>query len=387
MITRLTILFLIFITMACSSLDPNNDPNSAYDQNNGQIFEDTLYAFADSIYRGPYVSTNLTDKLAVGNVAGFQSGFLIKFVLLPESDTLNIDSVYLHLITTNTYGENIPDQMEVDFFRVNAQWDLDVNQLDEWRNPPATEWITPGILKTQDSSISKISIPVDLFNEWRLADDSLNYGLYCKIRDPLQNGILELGSVNSTQIPFVVYYTQSDSGTTIADTIIVTGDASIFNYDEMPGGALEKTDETILVSSGIITNSLLKFDYSSLPEKAIYYSADMILTDYDNSLENDENKSAYLLWGMSSFTDTVFAPTSPFFMSRSGENVKINSTSSLNFAQGFFQELLNKSIENEWLLVSFDQVSQEFSVSRFWGAAADSSVAPKLIVRYQKLEE
>ncbi|MCB0282768.1 MAG: hypothetical protein H6627_03850 [Calditrichae bacterium] len=385
MTKKIVLLLLILAAWSCTTLDPNQDPNPSYtvDGRYGNYVSDTLYAIADSINPVGYAVTGFADKLIVGNLGGIDAGFLINFVDLP-ADTVVVDSAFVNLTTVNSFGNNATDKVDVEFYTVLETWDSYADTISTWRNPPLGEMLGQVSIAIKDSSKNKLKIPDDVFYKWRSENDSLNTGLYVKLSDSYKDVVCEFGSLSSSNVPFLTYHTHTDTSSLI-DTMLTSRDVTIFNYDSFMSPALEHEENTILISSGVINNILLKFDLDQIPADAIYYSADLILTGTDKSdYENPENKSSFLLRPVEDITSGEYSPNKSIGMIADGSEAIINGTYKSIFASDVIQEIKNGSYTHQWFSFSFLTTDEDLSVKYYYGAKADLSVAPKLIVKYLK---
>jgi len=380
-----TLLLIILTSFACKKLAYDPDPNEV--ESNGNYLTDTLYAVADSVVNRSEIYTGVSNKFVLGQRDGLKAGFLVYFSFL---DTMsNIDSVSVQFTTVNSYGADMTDEISTNIYSVDSIWGGAANQYSRYRNPPVEkmEFVTRGSFKTADSSTNVFRIPLDYNNIWIGYNDSLadtvRFNFFFQPETGNENAIVELGSYLNDQNPILIYRKMSPDTTTI-DTIDALFGASIFNYDQVNGTAFNYPEETVLSSSGIVKHSLFKFDFSSLPENAIYYRARLQLTDDElNPYENRDNKSTFELGMVESYVDTVYNPSSTLTMTSNDGLTQVTGASSHTFAENFIQPLINKDFENEWLEVGFFIEDEDFSIKRFWGVKCpDPEKRPKLIVDY-----
>jgi hypothetical protein len=379
-------LFLIVVmSFACKKLGYDADPNEV--TSNGDYISDTLYAVSDSVVRKGDVYTGLSSKFVLGQRDGLNAGFLVNFTFLDTLDS--IDSVYLVFTTLNSYGADLVDRISANIYSVDSIWGGAANQYDRYRNPPVEnmEFVTRGTFNTADSSKSTFKIPLDFNNIWLGLNDSIpdtvRFNLFFQPETGNENAVVELGSYVSNQNPYLVYYKVYED-TTIIDTISTVVGATVFNYDAVSGSALNYPPEDVIVSSGIIYHPLFKFDFSGLPEDAIYYKASLELSEDDmNDYENNDNKSSFELAMVESFADTSYAPTYTLSLKSEEGMTKVSGTSTNLMGEDFVQEIVNKSFSNEWLELSFLTEDQDFSIKRFWGIKCpDPLKRPRLIISY-----
>lgn len=383
--TLIILLLVIIAFIACKKLgydpDPNNDLRSGY-------LQDTLYAVADSVINKGDAYTGLSDRVVIGKRDGFSAGFLINFSFL---DTLSkIDTMYMQFTTLNSYGAGLYDNISAQIYSVDSTWGSFANQDARFRNPPIDkmEYVTQGNFTTQDSAISSFTIPLDFNNIWNadkdLITDSLTYNFYFQLGNGNENAMVELGSYLSNQFP-VLIYKKTVNDTSVLDTVGAIASVSIFNYDRVNGTALNHSDETLIISSGIVTHSLIKFDFSGLPEDRIYYNATLELTeDAMNEYENRDNNSAISFQAVENLADTLYNPSNEFFDMTSSDGLTVtNSLNAQYTAEDFIQPLLNGQISNEWFEVQFSGETNVVSVKKYWGIKyPDKNMRPRLIINY-----
>ena len=388
MIYKISSLIIITLLYSCSNVDPNNDPNSLYETDGryGVFVQDTIYATADTVVRGRFLNTSLSPKLSLGEYDGLSAGFELIFASLPV-DSILVDSVYLKFTTLNSFGPNAFETVGGMMYRIIDTLDTDsVNVLDLWRNPTDNSIVTevePVNFNLQDSSETSILFPMDLFDDWRI-NSTENYGIYFHPTE--EDVVVELGSRNSSVDPMLIYYTHIEDSV-IADTLFPISDAPIYNYDEFGGTALNFDENKILVSSGVNTNMFLKFETSELPANAIFYSANVILTEDDsNPYENSENAISFLLRPLETITanedDYIFSPDRAYSILSDEGFSDVSAISKTELSTDVIQEILNGTVNNEWFMIQFLNRNSELSVKRFWGTKADKSLSPKLIVKY-----
>ncbi len=379
-------LILIIITLfACKKLGYDADPNDT--ASNGNYISDTLYAISDSVVKESEIFTGFSQKIALGQRDGLNAGFLVYFSFLDTAS--NIDSAYMQFTTVNSYGADMVDRISANIYSVDSLWGEAANQYDRYRNPPVEkmEFVTQGTFSTKDSAINVFTIPLDFNNIWIGLNDSLadtvRFNLFFQPETGSENAIVEMGSSLFSQKPLLIYYKVSED-TTLIDTVEALVTANIFNYDEVNGTALNYPDETVIISSGIIHHSLLKFNFDELPEKAIYYRASLELTEDDlNEYENSDNKSLFELRPVESFADSIYNPNFAFGMNSDDGTTKTSEAFTSILGEDFVQLLANNSLEHEWFEVEFFFENQDFSVKRYWGAnSPDQEKRPKLIINY-----
>jgi len=380
-----SLIIIIAASFACKKLGYDDDPNDI--ASSGEYISDTLFAISDSVIQRTPIYTGFSEKFSLGQRDGLSAGFLVYFSFL---DTVsNIDSVSVKFTTVNSYGADMVDKISTNIYSVDSIWGGAANQYNRYRNPPTEkmEFVTRGLFNTKDSSTTSFNIPLDFNNIWIGRNDSLadtvRFSLFFEPETGNENAIVELGSYLSTQNPILIYRKNSQD-TTVIDTVNALLGASIYNYNETMGRAFDYSDENVIISSGIVKNSLFKFDFSTLPANAIYYRALLELSEDEiNDYENSKNKSSLVLQTVESYADTVYNPTLTFLMTSDDGFAKTSGSSTLSFAENFLQSLANNNVEHDWLEVAFLTPDEDFSIKKFWGVnSMDPEKRPKLIINY-----
>ncbi len=363
---------LLLMLVACSSNDPDFVANPDFNANRyGQFKTDTLFAVRDSIVMADTVNTNNAGMLTLANMDGFSSGFLIKYLSLP-ADTLVLKTVDMNFITSGHFGSD-PQEVQVDIYEVTDSWDAAtfVNQDPVWHSNPPITYLKTVSMQVADSARSVIPLDMDLLKKWQ-SNDSLNTGLYFALNPSVQNLVLELGSLQSTQRPQLVY---SYADTT--DTLTATNDASIFNYD-YDNGTVFQPEERYL-SSAIAWHYLVRFDFSQLADNAIYYKADLVIPRDDTYRYNNPNKQgAYTLRFFDDDAAQNESPTITYVVAENGTATRLSNQT--GFASQIIQSINNGSIDHKWFSLEYNVESDAFSVVRFWGQK--STQKPMIIVKY-----
>ncbi|KAA3609826.1 MAG: hypothetical protein D8M58_08730 [Calditrichaeota bacterium] len=389
MIYRIVVLLTLGILYSCSNVDPNEDPNPLYGTDNryGSFVQDTIYAQADTVIRANFEHTGLTSKLSLGEFDGLSAGFEIKFNGLPH-DSISVDSVFLKFTTLNSFGPNAFDFINGTMYTIIDSFDTDsINTGMRWRDPLNPQYVDEGTSRQvsfnlKDSSETSLDLSMEVFNGWRTGTLE-NYGLYFH---PLEEDVIvELGSFNSSLDPLLVYYTHIEDSV-VKDTLYPETDGTIFNYDEN-GTALLKEADKIFVSSGVISKSFLKFNFDNIPDKAIMYSANIVLTEDDsNPVENPENSTSFFLKPLeeivSDLDEIEFNPNITFSLTSDAGITDVLGAHKNSLSIDVVQEIRNGSVNSEWFQVDFSSDNDELSIKRFWGVNADKSVSPKMIVKY-----
>lgn len=397
----LLLLISLLFFVSCNDTDYNADPNSevSLSERYGAFYIDTLFALADSIVEKEPVSTIslINTKLSVGNYDGIRAGFIIKFFNYQSYlDSLaDVDSVKIQLTSVNTFGPNISDEMFIDMYRYTSVLDVDsINRIDIWRDPTAQnmELIGRIAVNTIDSSKSFVDIPVGIFDQWR--EDEESGGLFFQMDPIINDGIIEFGSsfLSQAQQPLLIYFTTvpdtiNNIPTYVAhsDTINAVISGSIFNSDGLIGGALDTTGNKLIVSSGVVNTALLKFDFNSLSDKALFYSADLILSsDELNEYDNPSSGENLLLQAVESIENGEFnyLPTRKFLLNFGEDKISFSGTQSKSFAIEMLQGIKNNYYQNEWLEITPSSFTREVSVKKFYGVGAPKESAPMIIIKY-----
>ncbi len=363
---------LLLTLLSCSSNDPDFVANPDFNANRyGQFKTDTLYAVRDSVVIADTVNTNNAGVLTMANMAGFTSGFLVKYLSLPE-DTLTLNEINMSFITEGHFGSD-PQEVLVDIYEVTDRWDaaVFVNQNPVWHDNPPITYLKTVSMQVADSARSNIPLDRDLLQKWQ-GSDSLNLGLYFTLNPSVQNLVLELGSLQSAQPPQLIYSYRDTS-----DTLTATNDASIFSYDYDNGTVFQPDGR--YVSSGIAWHYLVRFDFSQLADNAIYYNADLVIPWDDTFPYRNPNKPG--AFTLSLFDDEAAENESPaitYVITEKGTATKISNQS--GFATQIIQSFNNGTFEHKWFSIAYTVESDAFSVVKFYGQ--NSTQKPMIIVKY-----
>jgi hypothetical protein len=386
MIYKLASILIAVLFFSCSNVDPNNDPNELYSGRYGSIVQDTIFASADTVLRGRYFNTSLSTKISLGEYDGLTAGIHIAF--FPPPDSIELDSVFLKFTKLHSFGPNANETISGMMYEITKTVGRDsINILDVWRDPVDNSFVReigPVRFNLEDTSETSISLPVEMLTDWQ-ETPATNNGLY--FHPQQEDAVVELGSWVSSFNPTLVYFSTVDDSV-VSDTLAAFNTATIFNYDDVNGSALDYENNKFIVSSGVISRTFLKFDLSTLPKNAIFSSANIRLTEDDlNPYENPENASIFRVRALEELTksqdDFIFSPNTSFsLLSNEGFTDMSNSIDRTNFSSFAIQEIINGSVKNEWFSIEFLINNSELSVKRFWGVEADSTLRPKLIVKY-----
>ncbi len=363
---------LLLTIVACSSNDPDFVANPDYNANRyGQFKTDTLYAVLDSVVVADTVNTNNAGSLTLANMAGFTSGFVVRYLTLPD-DTLTLKEIKMNFITEGHFGSD-PQEVLVDIYEVNEVWDATtiINEKAAWHDAPPGTYLKTVSMMVADSAESNIALDMDLLKKWQSAD-SLNTGLYFTLNPSVQNMVLQFNSLQSTQPPRLIYSYKDTS-----DTVTATNDASIFSYDEINGTVFSPQGR--YVASGIPRHYLVRFDFTQLSTRAIYYNADLVIP-YDDAFPytNPNKPGAFTLRMFDDEAAENENPSSTYVITEKGTATKISNQS--GFASQIVQSIVNENLEHKWFSVEYAVESDVFSVIRFFGQ--QSAQKPMLIVKY-----
>ena len=383
------LLIILIIVYGCTNVEPNNDPNPNYNSEFGQITIDTLTAVSDSVLREGYGETGFSTKLSLAEWGGLSSAVLVKFLDFP-ADSIVLDSVSISFTTINSFGNNPGERVDVNVYVPLENWDSFADTLNVWRNPPLGQLVTKASLILADSATSYIKMPISLINTWRdlisAGEDSSIFGLYIELAESEKNVVLELGSLNSSRVPELLVYSHTDTSNSV-DTLNAAADISIYNYDEQAGTALFMDENSLFISSGVISSLLVKFDLSVLPQTAILYSANIILTETEeNDFENPQNNSSFIIRPLEDLSTMTFNPNRTLSLSKDENLAKISGISQTTFAEDILQEIINGNATNEWFYIQFTSVDDELSVKRFYNNKS-TEFGPKLIVKYFNVQK
>lgn len=389
---------ILSITLSCDDTNYNLNPAAEFDFEKGRLEIDTLYAVSDSIIRKSDINTFGATKTSIGNYNGFEAGFLFLATSLTSVffDSLEvIDSVKIQFWTLNSYGADFQDQIIVDAYNYNNTINVDsFNTAKYWRNPLSRnlEYLSQVAISSKDSAKSTFSFSAEIFNNW-ISTQNDTVAIYFHPAIPGE-GIVEIQSGSSSTSglkndPILIAY-RTDSSGVVADTIQnVAGfstfihTVNIFNYDEISGTALNNEEDKIIVSSGIVTTSLLNFDFSVLPDNAIYYSSDLVLTeDENNEFENPSASPFFLVNAVEQNNSSLTRlSTSTYVIEKQNGVTRLGSDARL-FSGEMVQGIKNNYFTYDWFEIWNNFLTREINVIKFYGSKAPPEVAPKLIVKY-----
>ena len=397
-------LILVFLTSiwSCQELDPVQ-PTDELSMNYGSLIEDTLYSTADTFIVDNRINTYNSKKLCIGQFENFESAILLKFIDVPDSGTI-IDSVGIELSTLGTLGEPV-SEMQVSIYKVDDEWYENANTEDQWHSFSPVLEIGKVQIPAEDSSRIKFAITdTTVINEW-LSDGVYNNGMYLKCTNPGVNYIREIAAMEygvTSLLPQISFRYWSESDTAfVTDTTYLGLDASIFNNNGNNIFEQAKTENEIVIASGISARSFFQFhDLYNLPKNIVVEKADLYLPILNESFTNPgqlnefDNKNDPQDYFINLVADSGNVITSTELdsvylnlVSLIGTDSTIqtnSSTSQSRLGKYFIQNIINDNINSEWFSVQFYNEGQDLSIRRFKNIKESPA---RLVIKYFKVEQ
>jgi hypothetical protein len=384
---------IIAILLICGCEDGPTLINPPLNIDTGESRIDTLIAVADTFIVKGKIYNGESSKLLLGCYQNFSSRFLLKFSILP-SDTFMVDSAQLLLKAKTNFG-NAVGSFQGNIYFVREEWDDSVNVNPDWDF--FEDKIDPSALVTFEISpsdtIFSIELPSSIINLWQdTTDEVQNFGLLFDYSSA--NFIKEFSSSeNGTNYPKLRLVQKITDDSTVIDTISSYSngqDASLVNYE---GNLFEQGTTNIFISSGFAVHSFIKFNFDPIPENAIVFSANFILSkDPETSIIN-ENKSLFILIdnitsdyqdlnsGNFQLDSTLYYDL--YLNQENGNKLYMESDIQKNNCRYVMQKIINKETEHgSFYLKHYNEDSDIslYSIKRF--NDTDVSLRPKLIIKY-----
>lgn len=325
--------------------------------NSDFIILDTLDTTIDSVAQTSttfktVVELGASQNLLVGKKDNINASFLIKF-LFPLPDSLKTDiasgsviitGAKVNLINTYQFGDS------------SAAFDLTAhNVTSNWSSIGFTSDSLPSLsydatnvssaLNLTDS-IKTFNLDVNLIKSWFQSeiDTTLknNKGLYVK-SSPISQKVLGFQAKTSFKINQPELHVVIDKLGVYTDTLTFFPEADVSVVD---GNLPAVGPQNIAVQSGLVVNSKLWFDVSSLPKDAIINSAKLFLkTDSLLTIKGTNLIDAVLVNDIEDSTTKLIDST------LSQENLLPSGNSYTGFITTFVQTWLNTG-KNEGMLLS-----------------------------------
>ena len=230
--------------------------------------------------------------------------------------------------------------------------------------------------KTISDSLTSFQINNSVTTQWlkHLADtnQSSNYGIYitpnsnCQRVEGYQN--ISSGGSGETQLIIVVQKSGVYSDTLyfypMQSTTVVTGSMPTIANDE------------IAVQGGLVINSKLWFDVSTLPKHAVINNATLTLTeDTLASIKSSSPVDALILYNLTDSSASAYDSTNPITVSLSGNSYSVNIAP-------FVQNWVDKGTNEGILIMLYDQIDALDLYALKGSNAADRSLRPRLTITY-----
>jgi hypothetical protein len=248
------------------------------DSNSDSLSQTSSYFHPKDVRHSP------AGRLLVGKINDeINASILIKFqAALPDSieedilnDSITVTSAEMVLRRVYNFGD---DAAEFDFtvHKVLNNWSIDITEDSTIQTDPAD--LKTGAITHDDTTTFPLNN--DLLKEWLdiIADTSLtnnNYGLHI-VPTAGTNKVIGYAAITATleDVPYIRVGIEKLGGA-YRDTIIF---ASTADLTYMKGNLPQTAGDNIIVRSGYVINSQLRFDLSNLPEDITVNKAELILT-------------------------------------------------------------------------------------------------------------
>ena len=330
-------------------------------------------------YSIPMGSAN---SMMVGKNGNIQASALVSFDGgVPDTvgqDILNGNATITYseviLVKTNVYGDS------------NAAYDFAAhNVLNSW-NPTTIDGSNISSLSYDQSDISSnktisdsmISFQINnsITTQWmkHFADtnQASNYGIYITPNPSSQKVVsyqsISSGTSGETQLIIVVQksnvYTDTLYFYPLNYSTIVTG-----SVPTVPTGE-------IVVQGGLVVNSKLWFDVSSLPKNSIINNATLVLTeDTLASIKSSSPINALAIYNFTDSSTAAYDSTNPVVVSLSGNTYSVNIAS-------FVQKWVDTGTNEGLAIMLYDQIDALDLYALKGSNAADRSLLPRLTITY-----
>ncbi len=387
---RLLLLFSLLSLISifsCQKLDPM-DPAQEFKSidNFGQFVDTTLYADSAFFVIDPYVLTNASEKISVGNFKGFKASFLIRFLRMPSDSNATYDSVFVILNRRHVFGKDA-DLLNLGVSVPTTAWTDSANLFPEWHTYQPEGSFYSFTTNAEDTETVNIPIPVDVFTGW-VEDGADNKGLFIFPQDEQSTFITEFDNFyieDPAKWPKLVYK-KILPDTVEHDTTNIGYATTIFNYDvEGPQSiyTLAEQEKELIVSSGIGCRVLFHFgNLDAIPQKSIIYSADVILKlkDQDvadptqpNVLSNGDHPQTFFLRMLKSVdpsskqyeVDSLFASSGYYsYTLYQADSVLhfLDEDAQVMFGKSYLQNYISGRFTNTWFLLQYQNERMDISV-------------------------
>ena len=321
-----------------------------------------------------HINTGLSANLLVGKVLGYEARALLKFSPIPDTlKTVTVLSANLILNPGYRFGspENVlaftVHKMTQGWTQTGVTWDsIATNSYESTVRGTFTRVVA-------DSDSVAVSLDTSMVRNWlQVAGTEAIHGVIL-VPTAASNTILGFRSFQSDNIPrLVVVYSKNGVQSTI--TLSAGQDAYVADIENLA------TDPGLLyVQAGVAYHSILRFDFSQVPEHAGIHRATLELT---------LNRATSRLNSQS--VDSVIA----FFLS-TGDSISLGS-GVFGFRQDSILDVYTFRITSNvqrWVngRANFGLQIEAFAVSTtldlftFFSPSADATLRPRLKVFYSRL--
>lgn len=354
--------------------------------NKGQVRELTLYPAPEGeayYYQEP--STGFRSTLMIGNHREYQTRTLLKFISLPDTNTVTSARINLNVIKKFGTGSDFPVNVysfSKKWSEANAKWSELANQFNQ-------ELLGSRMISVNDTG--KINIPLDpaILNSW-IAAGKDTISMYLDAPDA--QFVLQVHSAETAVTDKIVTMEIYFKPAAVLDTLftIPVHDATLINYQDWQAqGKLQNAQ--LQLGNGSGARSLLKFNFpdSVKWEKTTIHQADLYFNAIPEQSEI-ENSSGILL-GFSLVTSefwqgdslkidsTLIRPQSYFYQD---QQFRVTPAEQLLNFSGLVQEWTSGRLQNRGLLVRPLLEGENLYYANLYTALAAKDLGPRLRVVY-----
>jgi len=226
-----------------------------------------------------------------------------------------------------------------------------------------------------------------LIDDWRTEEN--NNGLLFRAAETENHIIIDFDSFNSqNQPPGLIYSTKTDTSV-IIDTLQTGFDATVFDYignifDE------ERSNNNLVITSGYPTRSYIKFDFSTIPHKAIINRAQLILEINDDNIYQNPGQTNTFFFRVITETEGGLTVDSTylynlnvnFLLFEDGPNLVLTEDDAVSLGQGYIQSVVNDFSNFEWFSIQYFGESNSLDMIKLFGSDNPNGAQPALIVQY-----
>jgi len=318
--------------------------------------------------------TGKSGNLLLGQFQGYETRILLKFGELP--DTAQVETAQLVLFPHAIYGDTTAAPLPISLHRITETWAEETAVWGDVEGRFESEPLGSFELIPSTSAADTFTIPASLVQEW-IDHPEQNHGVLLKTRG--SGFIKEYHSREGDQLNYPrlkLVYTKEG----VRDTSDYKASGDVFIVESQ--GDLRS--DRLYVGNGIACRSLLRFDFSTLPEKTLINYASLCLrVDQENTLKRTDY----------TFIIQIFRVTTPDWdpgtievdsTSVISQSIKEGDSLVVNIAS-FVQKWVSDRLdgwENYGMLLSSKTEGSDISRLAFFSSEADIPLSPKLTLYY-----